>query len=178
MADYALKEPQRGDRITADWARELVRAVRSMRLSAGPGLRLTRTPSGTTVSVNPVAFQAAKPVELAASSADHFGDASGANKEPAWNIADDKPAILETAGAKILVDSRGNVISWTTPSPGDGPYDDPEEPSAPPPCGNPLNGDVTDNPLDRPAADRGTDYNPLDYPGRGGYTPESSGEQC
>lgn len=46
-----LKEPKRGDPITADWARELVRELRAQRLSAGPGLKLTRTPSGTTVSV-------------------------------------------------------------------------------------------------------------------------------
>ena len=48
---HRLREPQRGDRITADWARELVKAVRSMRLFAGPGIRLTETPDGTTVSL-------------------------------------------------------------------------------------------------------------------------------
>ena len=48
---HRLREPQRGDRITADWARELVKAVRAMRLFAGPGIRLTETPDGTTVSL-------------------------------------------------------------------------------------------------------------------------------
>lgn len=53
MFGFRLKEPAKGDRITADWARELVKAIRSLRLQQGPGIRLSRTPEGTTISAVP-----------------------------------------------------------------------------------------------------------------------------
>ena len=39
-----------GDVITADWLNQLAAEVQRLRLSAGPGLRLSQTPSGTTIS--------------------------------------------------------------------------------------------------------------------------------
>lgn len=65
MFGFRLREPAKGDRITADWARELVRAVRSLRLIAGPGLRLTRTPEGTTVSATAAEGRSATPASPA-----------------------------------------------------------------------------------------------------------------
>ncbi len=62
---HRLREPARGDRITADWARELVKAVRSMRLFAGPGIRLTETPDGTTVSATAAEGRSATPASPA-----------------------------------------------------------------------------------------------------------------
>ena len=47
------KEPERGDRITADWARRVARALRALRLTAGPGIRIHAGPDGTTVSAAP-----------------------------------------------------------------------------------------------------------------------------
>ena len=48
-----IPEPAPGDAVGADWARTLVRALRSMRLSGGPGVRVSTTPEGTTVSAAP-----------------------------------------------------------------------------------------------------------------------------
>lgn len=56
MFGFWLKEPALGDDITADWARELVRAVRSLRLQPGPGIKLSRTPDGSTISVAKSAY--------------------------------------------------------------------------------------------------------------------------
>lgn len=170
MFGFRLRVPASGDDITADWARELVKAVRSLRLHAGPGARITRTPEGTTISVAQVS-SAASPRKN--DPAIHFGDAEDARKRNSWSVADDKPAILDLGTAKILVDSRGNVISWNMKSGGDGEEsspDDPTPPSAPPPCGNPLNDTDDDdyNPLNDTDDD---DYNPLNYEGEGGYTP-------
>ena len=67
MFGFRLKEPAKGDRITADWARELVRAVRSLRLQQGPGIRLSRTSEGTTVSVVADVVRAVAPTK-------HTGD--------------------------------------------------------------------------------------------------------
>lgn len=44
------KAPQRGFPVTADWGRSIVDALRRMRLRAGPGVKITQTPEGTTVS--------------------------------------------------------------------------------------------------------------------------------
>lgn len=172
MFGFRLRVPARGDDITADWARELVKAVRSLRLHAGPGIRLTRTPDGTTVSVNAAGGGFAAP----AKQAEHFGNAEDAEVAESWSVSDDEPAIIDLGTAKILVDSRGNVIAWNVKA-GDGDGgedgddsspDDPTAPSAPPPCGNPLNADDDYNPLDDTEDD---DYNPLNYEGEGGYTP-------
>ena len=65
MFGFRLRVPASGDDITADWARELVKAVRSLRLHAGPGIRLTRTPEGTTVSTSGADGRTAAPVGLA-----------------------------------------------------------------------------------------------------------------
>lgn len=169
MWSFRLREPNKGDRITADWARELVKAVRSMRLFAGPGIRLTETPDGTTVSVNAAGggFSApAKPTE-------HFGDAADAEVAESWSVSDDEPAILDLGTAKILIDSRGNVIAWNVKAEDDGEGsspDDPTAPSAPPPCGNPLN-DTDDSDYNPLNDTDDSDYNPLNYEGEGGYTP-------
>ena len=42
----------RGQRLTADWLNRLVDAVLSRTVSAGPGLRVTRTRAGTTISMS------------------------------------------------------------------------------------------------------------------------------
>ncbi|MBQ6924481.1 MAG: hypothetical protein IJQ73_07565 [Kiritimatiellae bacterium] len=179
---HRLREPSKGDRITADWARELVKAVRSMRLFAGPGIRLTETPDGTTVSVNAAGggFSApAKPTE-------HFGNAEDAESRTEWEQTEEVPAILDLDGEtkyKILIDSRGNVIGWTSSDDGEEP-ETPSAPKSPPPCGNPLNETPDDhNPLDKRQPEGGgsgnageDDYNPLDYEGEGGFTPACSDE--
>lgn len=43
----------RGDELPAAWLNRILSALRSRELRAGPGIRLTRTPSGTTVSAAP-----------------------------------------------------------------------------------------------------------------------------
>ena len=113
----------------------------------------------------------------------HFGDAEDAGTLDSWNVADGKPAILKLADAdgnviaKVLVDSRGNIVSWEAAGDGGEPADPaPRQPA--PPCGNPLNDTSSsdDNPLEGgggggesgPADDR----NPLNDAGDGGYTPE------
>ena len=48
-----IPEPDPGDSVSASWGRAIVRALRSMRLVAGPGARVSATPSGTTVSLAP-----------------------------------------------------------------------------------------------------------------------------
>ncbi len=45
-----LKDVQRGETITADKFNKLVRVLRSMRLSVGPGLKANFTPQGTTLT--------------------------------------------------------------------------------------------------------------------------------
>lgn len=42
--------PQSGAPVTANWGREVCDALRRMRLQAGPGIRLSQTPEGTTIS--------------------------------------------------------------------------------------------------------------------------------
>lgn len=181
MFGFRLRVPASGDDITADWARELVKAVRSLRLSSGPGIRLTRTPDGTTISA-PAAPSAEAPRTDAAI---HFGDAEDAKAEDSWSVADDKPAILKIKGStvKVLVDSRGNIISWTrnpdssdTPEDTDDDPDDPESPSEPPPCGNPLNRVDDSDPFT--AGGGKDDRNPLDYEGVGGFTPTCYGDDA
>ncbi|MCL2464717.1 MAG: hypothetical protein FWF28_06585 [Micrococcales bacterium] len=48
-----LREPQKGQPVTADWAREVVRAVRRNTVIAGEGLRIFSGDAGTTVSLMP-----------------------------------------------------------------------------------------------------------------------------
>lgn len=43
-------EPSAGDRISASWMRELVRYIRSITPLAGPGIKLSAGPNGTTLS--------------------------------------------------------------------------------------------------------------------------------
>ena len=182
MFGFRLRVPARGDDITADWARELVKAVRSLRLSSGPGIKLTRTPEGTTISA-PSSPSAEAPRDAAI----HFGDAEDAKAEDSWSVADDKPAILKIKGStvKVLVDSRGNIISWKrnpdssdTPEDTDDDPDDPESPATPPPCGNPLNRVDDSDPFGGNVEDEDNDRNPLDYEGDGGFTPTCFGEDA
>lgn len=108
----------------------------------------------------------------------HFGDAADAESRTEWEQTEEVPAILDLDGAtrfKILVDSRGNIVSWTSGEDGEEP-ETPSAPQPPPECGNPLNDPVSDNPLDDPAGGGGGDGdddtgNPLDSEGDGGYTP-------
>jgi hypothetical protein len=44
-------ELRKGDKLTADWINQLVREAVARALNAGPGLRKTRSPSGTTLSL-------------------------------------------------------------------------------------------------------------------------------
>lgn len=46
-----IRELQKGDRLTADFLRNLVREVRRGRVAAGHGLRLTETPNGAVISL-------------------------------------------------------------------------------------------------------------------------------
>lgn len=46
-----LKAPQQGFPVTADWGREVADSLRRMRLQAGPGLKLAKTPEGQTISL-------------------------------------------------------------------------------------------------------------------------------
>ena len=45
--------PQPGQPALASWGADVARAIRSMRLSGGPGIRVTPSPSGTTISAIP-----------------------------------------------------------------------------------------------------------------------------
>ena len=45
--------PQPGYPVTANWGREVCDALRRMRLQAGPGIRLSQTPEGTTITAPP-----------------------------------------------------------------------------------------------------------------------------
>ncbi|MDD4059184.1 MAG: hypothetical protein PHW08_00600 [Kiritimatiellae bacterium] len=45
--------PQPGYPVTANWGREVCDALRRMRLQAGPGIRLSQTPEGTTITAAP-----------------------------------------------------------------------------------------------------------------------------
>lgn len=53
MDGTVLREPRRGGRISAADIAALARAARAGRLLAGPGIRLTRTPGGTSISAVP-----------------------------------------------------------------------------------------------------------------------------
>lgn len=44
------EELKKGDRLPAGWLNRLVREILSRTLSAGPGIRIIRTPSGSTIS--------------------------------------------------------------------------------------------------------------------------------
>jgi hypothetical protein len=46
-----MKDLQKGDRLTADWLRDLIREVRRNRVVAGHGLRASQTPQGQVVSL-------------------------------------------------------------------------------------------------------------------------------
>lgn len=46
-----IPDPAPGDGVTVGWGRSIARAIRSMRLSGGPGVSVRTTPAGTTVSV-------------------------------------------------------------------------------------------------------------------------------
>ena len=50
MAFQDLPDPRPGEPVSAEWGRAVARAIRSLRLSGGPGARVSATPSGTTVS--------------------------------------------------------------------------------------------------------------------------------
>lgn len=45
--------PQPGYPVTANWGREVADSLRRMRLQAGPGIRLSQTPEGTTITAPP-----------------------------------------------------------------------------------------------------------------------------
>lgn len=46
-----IRAPQSGEVLTAKWLRDFVSFVKSNILVAGPGLRINRTPSGSTISL-------------------------------------------------------------------------------------------------------------------------------
>lgn len=50
--NYTLTEPSPGDRITATWARQLVRELRSQRLLQSNDFLIYRRPNGTTLKLN------------------------------------------------------------------------------------------------------------------------------
>lgn len=52
MADY-IDIPKPGDPVRAGWAEDVAQLLRSQRLTAGPGLRVVATPSGTTIMLAP-----------------------------------------------------------------------------------------------------------------------------
>jgi hypothetical protein len=45
-----VRVPQSGTPATADWAGSVAAAIRALRISAGPGIRITPTPGGMTIS--------------------------------------------------------------------------------------------------------------------------------
>lgn len=49
--------PQSGAPVTANWGREVCDSLRRMRLQAGPGIRLSQTPEGTTIRLGGAAAQ-------------------------------------------------------------------------------------------------------------------------
>ncbi len=111
---FNLKEPSRGDRITADWARELVKAVRSMRIFPGPGIRFSQTPEGTTVSATGADGRSAAPVGLAevdigtvaASSPWSFGNFSvttSGGRSYSLDVAETALTAGMPGGARIIV---------------------------------------------------------------------------
>lgn len=53
MAAPLPKEPMRGDPLDANWGRAVARALRSQRVSGGPGIRASQGPDGTTISLAP-----------------------------------------------------------------------------------------------------------------------------
>lgn len=61
MTQPEIPEPAPGAPVTADWARRIARSMRSMRLSGGPGVRVSTTPSGTTVSATAARHPSADP---------------------------------------------------------------------------------------------------------------------
>lgn len=46
-----MMELRKGDRLEASWLNRMVRAIVARTVNAGPGLRATRTPAGTTLSL-------------------------------------------------------------------------------------------------------------------------------
>jgi len=48
-----LREPQSGQPVSADWGREIVKAVRERTIVSGEGIRATQSPGGTVVSIVP-----------------------------------------------------------------------------------------------------------------------------
>ncbi len=51
MPGIPIREPMAGDPLSADWARGVARELRAQRLSAMAPLQLTRTPTGTSLSL-------------------------------------------------------------------------------------------------------------------------------
>lgn len=114
----------------------------------------------------------------------HFGDAEDASALDSWSVDENTPAILDIGGddwrARILIDSRGNIISYNV---GDEDTPAPTPPRDAPLCGNPLNVVDDQHPLGNKDGGGGgggkaedDDYNPLNYEGDGGFTPTCGGE--
>ena len=54
------KTPVSGQPVSPDWGREVVDALRSLRPASGPGVRITQTPEGTTISAVETSIKVAK----------------------------------------------------------------------------------------------------------------------
>jgi hypothetical protein len=79
--------PNPGEPLRASWARDVALCIREQLLSAGPGLRMTRTPSGTTLSL------AATPKTVASTAA--------ASAPRPWDLAIDGATL--TARAPVFM---------------------------------------------------------------------------
>lgn len=62
----AIKIPSVGQRLSADYGRSVARAINSLRITGGPGVRVTQGPNGVTISA--VARQTTFPATIVASS--------------------------------------------------------------------------------------------------------------
>lgn len=54
------KTPVSGQPVSPDWGREVCDALRRLQLSSGPGITLTKTPGGTTISSAKASIKSAK----------------------------------------------------------------------------------------------------------------------
>ena len=50
MNENLPRTPRSGDPVSADWARKVADELRAQRVIGGPGVKVSRTPNGTTVS--------------------------------------------------------------------------------------------------------------------------------
>lgn len=100
-----IRELQKGDRLTADYIRGLVREVRRNRVAAGPGLRLVTTPNGSSISL---AFHRPAPRETPSWP---YGEQFAFGLSIAGAAVTVFPGGLEAAGAYYVADQTSITIT-------------------------------------------------------------------